>query len=73
MGMRKLDVRKQVLAWWVRRQTMVGNRWLAKRLQMGDEGNISKVIRAVSQSKDPSVRRRGPFPGRSADGNHDQL
>ncbi len=56
-GLRKLDVRKQVLAWWVRKQTVVGNRWLARRLEMGDEGNISKVIQAVSRSRDPAVRK----------------
>ena len=48
--LRKLDIRKQVLAWWVRSQTMVGNRWLAQRLRMGDEGNISKAVRDISRS-----------------------
>ena len=57
VGLRKLDIRKQVLAWWVRRQTVVGNRWLARRLAMGDEGNISKVVRSVAQSRSPAVRR----------------
>jgi hypothetical protein len=59
--LRKLDVRKQVLAWWVRRQTMVGNRWLAKRLEMGDEGNISKVIRTVARTRSPAIRRLKKF------------
>ena len=28
--LRKGDVRKQVLAWWVRRQTTAGNKWLSE-------------------------------------------
>jgi len=49
--LRNLDIRKQVVTWWVRKQTMVSNRWLSERLCMGDEGNISKVIQAVEHSK----------------------
>ncbi len=56
-GLRKLDVRKQVLAWWVRKQTVVGNRWVAKRMEMGDEGNISKAIQTVAQTRSPAVLR----------------
>jgi len=59
--LRKLDIRKQVLAWWVRSQTMVGNRWLAKRLEMGDEGNISKTIRTVAGTRSPAIRRSKKF------------
>ena len=55
--LRKLDIRKQVLAWWVRSQTMVGNRWLAQRLRMGDEGSISKAVRDISRSGSPAVLR----------------
>ena len=55
--LRKLDDRKQVLAWWVRSQTIVGNRWLAKRLAMGDEGNMSKAIRTVARTRSPTIRR----------------
>lgn len=56
-GLRKLDIRKQVLAWWVRRRTMVSNRWLARRLEMGDEGNISNAIRNVAQTRSHAACR----------------
>ena len=56
-ALRKLDDRKKVLAWWVRSQTMVGNRWLAMRLEMGDEGNMSKAIRTVARTPSPAIRR----------------
>lgn len=55
-GMRKLEIRKQVLAWWVRKQTTVSNRWVSEHLRMGDAGNISKVVRAVENGKDRHVR-----------------
>lgn len=56
-GLPKLDERKQVLAWWVRKQTVVGNRWLADRLHMGDEGNLSKASKWVDESRDRTIQR----------------
>ena len=55
--LRKLDVRKQVVAWWVRQQAMVSNRWLSERLALGDEGNVSKAIKAVDETQIQTVRR----------------
>lgn len=53
----KLDKRKQVLAWWVRKQTLVRNRWLSERLELGDEGNVPKVARWVEESQERKVKR----------------
>lgn len=56
MSMRKLDVRKQVLAWWVRKRTMVSNRWVSETLHMGDSGNVSKVIKTVEEGRGNELR-----------------
>ncbi len=62
----KLDVRKQVLSWWIRQQTVASNRWLARRLQMGDDGNVSKAIRLATESRSPAVRKAKSLLARKA-------
>ena len=42
--------RKQVLAWWLRRRTVVGRRWLAERLNMGHETRVTWAVRGVTRS-----------------------
>ena len=56
-ALKKTDVRKQVTAWWVRRQTTVRNRWVAERLHMGHEGNVSSAVRRVEDGETPELRR----------------
>ncbi len=56
VGMRKLDLRKQVLAWWVRQPTAVSNRWVSETLHMGIAGNISKVIASVEAGANRELR-----------------
>jgi REP element-mobilizing transposase RayT len=56
-ALRKLDLRKQVIAWRVRRQSLVSNRWVAEALHMGHAGNISKVVRFVEEGKEREVKR----------------
>jgi hypothetical protein len=56
-SMRKLDVRKQVIAWWVRKQTLVSNQWVSEALCMGYPGNLSKVMKTVEEGKGHEVRR----------------
>ncbi len=45
-GPRKMAA-KRVLAWWLRRRTTVGRRWLSERLWLGDESAVSKASRSV--------------------------
>jgi hypothetical protein len=33
---------KQVLAWWLRRRTTMGRRWVSERLWMGEESGVSR-------------------------------
>ena len=42
---------KAVLAWCLRKHTMVGRAWISQRLIMGDESRITKLVRAVDREK----------------------
>ena len=53
---KKTDARKQVAAWWVRRQTTVRNRWVADRLHMGHEVNASRAVRRVEDGNTRELR-----------------
>ncbi len=48
---------KQVLAWWLRRRTTAGRRWVSERLCMGEESGVSKAIRLVQESRDGELKR----------------
>lgn len=41
---------KQLLAWWLRRRTAVGRRWIAERLGMGHETRVTWTIAAVARA-----------------------
>ncbi len=55
--MRKGDVRKQVLAWWVRRSSCVRNDWIASRLKMGRGSNLSRMVRQVEMATSGAASR----------------
>jgi putative transposase len=39
---------KQVLAWWLRKRTVVGRKWISQRLKMGDVSRVTQAINAVN-------------------------
>ena len=43
---------KQVLAWWLRRRTTMGRRWVSERLWMGEESRVSRAVRLVETGRD---------------------
>ena len=51
---RKGDRRKVALATVIKSQTSVGNEWLARRLQMGHNRSVSRLIRQGAD--DPEIR-----------------
>ena len=53
--MSKGDPRKQVLAWWLREQTMIRNEWLARRLAMGHVSAVSKSVNVVATTSDQTL------------------
>jgi REP element-mobilizing transposase RayT len=54
-ALKKTDARKQALAWLIKSRTVVGDAWIAARLEMGHRSNVS---RAVSAFRAPSDRER---------------
>ena len=48
---------KQVLAWWLSRQTTVRRRWVSEQLGMGDESRVTQAIRRVKQGAEPGLAR----------------
>jgi len=47
----KTDPRKQAVAWLLRKNTTVSNRWLSSQLNMGHEVNVSQAVRLVREAK----------------------
>lgn len=69
MGLKKGDLaalakgakEKQVLAWWLRKRTVVSRAWVSRRLQMGDESRVTQAVAAVRRASDRQMagwRRR---------------
>jgi hypothetical protein len=48
---------KQVLAWWLRKKTVVSRRWISEKLGMGDLSRVSNAVRNVDSGKDSEMRR----------------
>jgi hypothetical protein len=50
-GTPKGRLEKQVLAWWLHRQTTVTRRWLAQELGMRHESRVSQAVSAVDAGR----------------------
>ena len=53
--------RKQVLAWWLRKETVMSREWISQRLKMGDVSRVTQAFRNVDALNDPnlvSLRKR---------------
>ena len=55
--MAKGAMEKQVLAWMLRKQTVVSRRWISRRLHMGDESRVTHAVSAVGGTKDRRILR----------------
>lgn len=53
----KNDVRKLAVAGWVKSRTVISNGWLAGRLKMGHEMNVSRAIKAYRTESPRPIRR----------------
>jgi hypothetical protein len=47
---------KQVLAWWLKKRTVVSRLWIARRLGMGDESRVTQTAGVVGRAKDRRTR-----------------
>ncbi|MFH1970132.1 MAG: transposase [Verrucomicrobiota bacterium] len=54
-GMRKGHEVKRVIAWALRKQTTVSNRWLSNKLDLGHPANVPGYVRSVVQVKTGSL------------------
>ena len=50
-------VEKQVLAWWLRKKTVVSRRWISEKLGMGDLSRVTNAVRKVDSGKESEIRR----------------
>jgi putative transposase len=50
-------VEKQVLAWWLRKKTVVSRRWISEELGMGDLSRVTSAVRKVNMGKEREIRR----------------
>jgi hypothetical protein len=50
-------VEKQVLAWWLRKKTVVSRRWISENLGMGDLSRVTNAVRRVDSGKESEIRR----------------
>ena len=48
---------KQVLAWWLRKKTVVSRKWISEKLRMGDLSRVTNAVRKVNSGKESEIRR----------------
>ncbi len=56
-ALRQNDPLKQAIAWWVKSRTVIPDRWICERLEMGNRVNVSRAVRAFRQASDATRRR----------------
>ena len=55
--MRCNDPRKQALAWLIKRNTMAGDKWITRELEMGHRSNLSRAVSAFRSERSRTIRR----------------
>ncbi len=53
--LKKNDVRKKVIAWYIRKQTSVNNEWIANHVHMGCVSNMSQYVAEVEKATEGIV------------------
>ena len=48
---------KQLLAWWLRKNTVISRQWISEHLWMGDVSRVTKAISAINLNRDDDVMR----------------
>jgi putative transposase len=51
------DPRKQALAWLIKRNTLVGDDWIIRQIDMGHRSNVSRAVRAFRTESSPAIKR----------------
>jgi hypothetical protein len=50
-------VEKQVLAWWLKKKTVVSRKWISQKLRMGDLSRVTNAVRKVDSGKEIEIRK----------------
>ncbi len=56
--LKRNDVSKELIAWFLSGKTSVGQEWIAQKLGMGNRVNVSRAIRHIEGAKD-GVKQEG--------------
>ncbi len=56
-SLRKNDSKKEVIAWFLSKKTVVSQTWISSQLGMGVSTNVSDAIKKTEQTKRPEIRR----------------
>ena len=56
-SLRKTDLRKQAVAWLIRKHTTVRNAWVSEALRMGHEVNVSQAVARVDRAESSELAR----------------
>jgi hypothetical protein len=56
-SLKKGDSHKKVIAWLVRKKTIVRNAWIAERLVMGSSSNLPRQVREVDIAEEGELFR----------------
>jgi len=48
---------KKVLAWWLRKKTVVSRKWISQRLGMGDVSRITQAVSLFKRDEDISLMK----------------
>ena len=50
-------VEKPVLAWWLKKKTVVSRKWISEKLRMGDLSRVTNAGRKVDPRKENEIRK----------------
>ncbi|MBM4331789.1 MAG: transposase [Deltaproteobacteria bacterium] len=53
----KGTLEKQVMAWWLRKKTVVNRKWISDKLRMGDLSRVTNAVKEVESGKGSKVQR----------------
>jgi putative transposase len=53
----KGSMEKQVLAWWLKKKTVVSRKWISEKLRMGDLSRVTNSVRKVDLGKENEIRK----------------
>lgn len=56
--LRKNDLRKELVSWFLSKKTSVTQEWMAQQLGMGSRANVSRAIQRIERTKDVEIEKK---------------